>query len=909
VGRDHERSTPTGAGSPAPPAGAERLLRVCLPAGVVGASIGGDLRQEFEERAEHAPAAARRWYRRQALRLASRYAWDRARQLASREPPGGAAPPASKVRALAMDTLLQDIRFGIRTLSSNRAFTAVAVVTLALGIGANAAMFSVVNAVLLRPLEYPEPHELVAVKRFDLSGEPESSGNTTPGNFHAWMERAGSFAAMAAVGGDLTTLTGRDEARRLAGVRSAGSLHEVLGVPPLFGRGLTLADDTPDSNAVVISHALWQGLYGDNRDMLGDTLMLDNVPHTVVGVMAPDFTLRHGFYGGRAIDFWGPSGWSSEYRRNHNNYAHEVIARLAPGVTIEQAQQEMESIATALREQYPEENRNHGVQIVPLRDDAVAGVGPLLAVLMGAVGVLLLIATVNLANLLLARAGAREQEVAVRKAVGATPGRLARQLLTESVLLSLLGGVVGLALAFLLTDVVTALVPANVPYLDRVAIDPLVLTFTFVLATGAGVAFGVIPALRLSRHLTAGALAGRGRASRRTAWTWSALVIAEVALSVVLLVGAGLLLHSFVNMLRVDPGFRPERVMTFVVSTPGEYPPERRLAFWRELRDELAALPGVTAAAVANQLPAEPNRVSGWFNYIDHPVEITDRSHLVPYRLVSTGYFEALGIPVLRGRGFQEGDGNEPIAAIVNQAAAAAFWPDGDPLGDRIGMGSLNGEPWYPPATVVGVVGDVRNAGLTESTRPAIYFPVEMASGWTNLTFALRTTGPPEGILRAARDRVRDLDEMAAVFNEITVEQMLARQTAPTRAILQLIGAFAGLGLAMAAVGVFGVLSYSVSRKTREIGIRTALGADTRRVTAMVVGQAMTRVLAGTVIGVLASLAAGRLLGGMLFEVTPVDPATIAGVVVLLAAVALLASYVPARRATRVDPTIALRAD
>jgi putative ABC transport system permease protein len=327
------------------------------------------------------------------------------------------------------------------------------------------------------------------------------------------------------------------------------------------------------------------------------------------------------------------------------------------------------------------------------------------------------------------------------------------------------------------------------------------------------------------------------------------------------------------------------------------------------MRDELEALPSVTAAALANQLPSEPNRVSGWFNYVDHPVDNTDRSFLVPYRLVSPGYFEALGIPVVRGRGFDERDGAEPVGAIVNEAAVRRFWPDTDAIGDRISLGSREGDPWYPPATVVGIVGDVRNAGLAADTRPAVYFPVEMASGWTNLTFALRTTGDPAGVMRAARARVRALDPVALIVNEATAEQMLARQTAPTRAILQLIGAFAGLGLAMAAIGVFGVLSYSVSRRTREIGIRTALGASSRNLTSMVVGQAMTKVLAGTLIGVVAALGAGRFLDGMLYGVSVVDPMTIGGVTLILCLAALLASYLPARRAAKVDPTIALRSD
>jgi len=904
------RNIPPGgahAHKPVPPRLARLLLEWTLPRGVVGDSISGDLRQEFAERAATTnPHALRKWYCRQASKLAAHYTWDRARRLTEpRSNRWKPSPRGPKRRAPRMETLLQDIRFGARSLASNRGFTAVAVITLALGIGANTAMFSVINAVLLRPLEYPEPGRLVAVKGFDIT-EGETGGNTTPGNVRAWAERSTSFAAMATLDGDLAALTGQGEARRLTGLRSAGSLHEVLGVAPLFGRALTRADDAGGDNLVVLSFDLWRSIYGDNRDILGNAVVLDNVPHTIIGVMPQGFDFRYA--GNREIDFWAPSGWSDEYRQSRTNYAHQVVARLAPGISLERAQQEMEAITAAMRTEYPVANLNHGARVVPLHAEMVAEFGSLLFLLMGAVGMVLLIATVNLANLLLARASSREQEIAVRRAVGATPGRLARQVLTESILLSTMGGVAGLGLAFLLTDMFALLIPAQVPYLDRVRIDPVVLGFTLCIATAVGIAFGLIPALRLSRQAST-ALGARGRGSRATSWTWSALVVAEVALSVVLLVGAGLLLHSFVNLLMVDPGFRPERVMTFTVSLPGDYAAERRGALWQQLHDELGALPGVTAAAIANQLPSEPNRVSGWFNYVDHPVDGTDRSFLVPYRLVSAGYFEALGIPVVRGRSFDAGDGGEPLRAIVNEAAARRFWPDTDALGDRISLGSREGDPWYPPATVVGVVGDVRNAGLAADTRPAVYFPVEMASGWTNLTFALRTSGDPGSVMPAARARVRAADPVALIANEITAAEMLARQTAPTRAILQLIGAFAGVGLAMATIGVFGVLSYSVSRRTREIGIRTALGANTRSLVAMVIGQAMTKVLAGTVLGVVASLVAGRFLAGMLYGVSVTDPVTITGVTLVLTVAALLASYLPARRAAKVDATVALRAD
>jgi len=910
---DHEPVPARSAGEPrqpcgadiAPPRLAEWLLGRCLPAGLIGRSIRGDLHREYADLRDAVPGRSQGgWYWRQAAKLGARYIYERGRLRFSRR--SAADPGSPKGPVFRMEGFVQDLRFGVRTLFANPGFTAIAVITLALGIGANTAMFSVINGVLLRPLDYPDPEALVLIKRFDLT-EQEAQSNTTPGNFFAWRERSQSFAAMAVLHRDIAALTAEGDTYRVGGMRSAGSLLGVLGTPALIGRTLTVADDETDQQVVVLSYGLWQEALSGDRAAIGQSIVLDGAPYTVVGVMPESFQQIGA--GSLGVDFWRPSGWTPEYRENHTNYAHTVLARLAPGVSLERAQQEMDVIGAELRREYPRANRDHGIQIVPLHNELVAGVDALLFLLMGAVGVVLLIATVNLANLLLARASSRQQEIGVRKAIGATPGRLARQMLTESVLLAFAGGAAGLGLAFWMIDIVTRLIPVDVEQLERVSIDGYVLLFTALAATTVGVVFGLLPAIRLARQPVGEAMSGQSRGSTRTSWAWSALVVAEVALSVVLLAGAGLLLRTFVNLMLVDPGYRPDHVMTFTVSAPQTYDTERRMAFWTEIRNEIEGLPGVTAAAVANQLPSEFSRVSGWFNFVDRPVDNSDRSFLVPYRLVSVGYFETMGIPVLRGRAFSDADHLDPPGAIINEAARESFWGDTDPIGDRIGIGNSEGELFFPGGTVVGVVSNVKNDGRGAATRPAVYFPVEFASGWGNLTFALRTEGDPTSVLRAARDRVHRLEPGAPVYGEATIEQMLAEQVAPTRSILQLIGAFAGLGLAMAAIGVFGVLSYSVSRRTHEIGIRAALGANAFKLTAMVVGQAMSKVLLGTGLGLVAALFTNRFLATMLFDVSPTDPVTIAGVTIVLCLVALLASYLPARRATRVDPTVALRSE
>lgn len=876
------------------------LMRLLVPA-QVRHRHGADMSELFAARlGEAAGSPARR------ARVWMRAVWDLARhgtaqRLEPSQPLPGQRPRAWRRWPAA---LLRDARFAARMLRANPLFTAVAVATLALGIGANTAMFSVIDAVLLRPLPYPEPDRLVVFKGLDTASGQLSSV-TTPANFADWSARARSFEHLATVGLDIAVLTDSVESRRLIGVRSAGSLHGVLGIEPLLGRPLTPEDDLSGERVVVLSHPLWQSLFGGEREALGAALLLDDRPHTVIGVMPPGF--EEDPFAGRSVDFWSTSGWSPEYRASITNHAHQVIGRLRAGVGLAQAQEEMEAIAAQLRQERPVANRNNGVRLVGAHEDLVADSAAALRLLMGAVGFVLLIAAVNVANLLLARATAREQEIAIRKALGATRGRLALQVLVESLLLGLAGGAAGLLVAYGSLGLIRDFVVWDVPNLAGVAIDGKVLGFTLAAALLTGLAFGVLPALGLAAGDVAGRLRSRRKETGGAPAAWSTLVVLEVALAVVLLVGAGLLLRTFLNLAAVDPGFRTQGLTTFSVAMPPDQDLDRRLAAWEELERELAALPGVGGVARASQLPAEGNRMSGWFNFIDRPVDNTDRSFLVPYRLVGSTYFELMQIPLRQGRSFTA-TGEDPgrTEVVINESARRRFWGEDDPLGDRIGIGSRT-ELFLPPATVVGVVADVRNDGIGSAPAPAVYFPARDARGWGNLSYVLEVD-PGADIMPAARERLRRIEPGATLYAVATIDQMMAQQLAPARSVLWLVGAFALLGLVMAAIGVFGLLSFSVSRRMVEIGIRIALGASGRSVVSLVVGQALVRVGLGAALGVLGALAASRLVQNLLYGISGTDPLTIIGVCVVLLLIALVASYLPARRAARADATAALRA-
>jgi predicted permease len=882
-------------------AGIYQMLMTVLVPSRVRRLYGGDMRELFVLKMEGARSPARR------LALWRSAIWDLIRHGSAQrfEPPHVDSHPgdAGTWRRW-VSASLRDLRFAVRVLRSNPLFTTVAVVTLALGIGANTAMYSVIDAVLFRALDYPDSERLVAVKSFDIQAGRVGTV-TTPANFADQSDRSNTFVSMAALSGDVAALSRDGETRRLLGVRSAGSILEVLGTPPLFGRLLTPEDDARGDAVVVLSYALWQSLFGDDRSILGTALSLDEIPHTIVGVMPASFEFR--YFSSGVVDFYGVSGWSDAYRANTSNYAHRVLGRLAAGASLQSAQDEMDAIAAQLREERPGANRNYGIRLVAVHDDQVADVRGPLRLLMGAVGLVLLIAAVNLANLLMARASTREQEIAVRKALGATRGQLARQVLTESVVLGWLGGAMGLLVAYIGVDLMVRLIPWDMPNLDAVAIDGRVLLFTLVAATATGVAFGVLPALKLAGGDVAQRLVSTGRGSGETSWAWSALVVTEVALAVILLVGAGLLLRTVLNLASVDPGFRATGVMTFTVAMPDGAVPEERLAIWDELEAEYASIPGVQRVARASQMPAQSNRVSGWFNFVDRPVDNSDRSFLVPYRLVSESYFETLGIDFLEGRTFRVTDPAAPAEVVINAAARAQFWGDGNPLGETIGIGNREGELFLPAGTVVGVVADVHNDGISAAPMPAVYYPTLFAQGWSNLTFALHVADGTD-VVAAARARTRTIEPLALVYGEETIEAMLAAQIAPTRALLGLLGSFAVVGLAMAGIGVFGLLSFAVSRRTREIGIRIALGANSRNLIRMVVTQALGKVIVGTAIGLVGAVAAGRWLESLLFGVVPADPLTLAAVVLVLVVIGCVASYLPARRAAHADPTTALRA-
>ena len=874
------------------------LMTVLVPA-KVRRQYGQDMRSLFVDRLGNAGTLMSR------IRIWGDGIWDLFRHGSAQrfEPP---TPDLSRFQESRwrgwLTAVGRDLGFALRVLRANPLFTTVAIATLALGIGANTAMYSVIDAVLFSPLNYPEAERLVVVKSMDIK-EGRVGGNTTPANFADQFERSSTFESMAALSGDVVALIGNGDTRRLTGVRSAGSLLDVLGTQPLFGRLLTVEDDLDGAAVTVLSYSLWQSVYGDDRSILGQTLNFDGVPHAIVGVMPSDFVFR--YFANNDVDFYGTSNWSDEYRANRTNYAHTVLGRLGDGATLQQAQNEMDAIAAQLREERPAANLNYGIRLVAAHEDEVAATRGPLQMLMGAVGLVLLIAAVNLANLLMARAAARAPEIAVRKAIGATQAQLARQVLTESLVLGWLGGAAGLVVAYVGVDLMVRLLPWNMPNLESVAIDGRVLLFTLAAATLTGLAFGVLPAIKLAGGGAAGRVASGVRGSGETSWAWTGLVVTEVALAVVLLVGAGLLLRTLLNLSSVDPGFRSDDVLTFSVAMPdGQI--DDRTGVWKELEEQYATVPGVLHVARASQVPAQANRASGWFNFVDRPVDNSDRSFLVPYRLVSDAYFETLAIDFAEGRAFRDTGGTEPAEAVINEAARQRFWGDREPLGDTIGIGNREGDLFFPSATVVGVVADVHNDGIGSDPMPAMYFPASFAQRWSNLTFAVHVAGDGD-VLPVVRARTREVEPRALLYGEQTIEAMLASQIAPTSTLLVLLGSFAAVGLVMAGIGVFGLLSFAVSRRTREIGIRIALGADGRALTTMVVGQALWKVLAGTAIGLLAAIGAGRLLESMLFGVGSFDPVTMVTVAVVLLAIGLAASYLPARRAAKADPTTALR--
>jgi putative ABC transport system permease protein len=809
-----------------------------------------------------------------------------------------------------MESMLQDLRFGFRMLARKPAFTIVAALTLALGIGANTAIFSVVNTALLRPLPYKAADQLMIVWE-DGSKYGFPKDTPAPANFIDWRDQNTVFESMAAIADNTFNLTGAGEPEKIEGQRVSASFFPLLGAEPLLGRFFLPEEDQPAAaRVVIISYGLWQRRFASDPDIAGKPLTLNDQSYTVVGVTQKDFRSPDPYQVAQEENaLYVPIAFDSNEASNRGGHYLIVYARAKPGVSVNQAQAEMDTIAARLQQQYPETNMSIGATVVSLREQLVGDIRPALLILLGAVGFVLLIACANVANLLLARAVARQKEIAIRAALGATRRRLVGQMLTESLLLSALGGAAGLLLAWFGLRLLSALLPPNLSQASGVAIDATALGFTFLISLLTGAFFGLAPALQSSKPDLNETLkeGGKGSSSGGRSRLRNLLVVSEVALALVLLIGAGLLINSFLRLRNVDPGFNPNNLLTMKVVLPrSKYADDaKRIAFYDELLQRVESLPGVESAGLITNLPLIFHGNNAGVTIEGRPEPPPDEIPIAIVRAISPSYFRAMGIPLRSGREFNRQDAPDaPGAIIVSETAARVFWPGEDPIGKRLKMGSFNSDdPWL---SVVGVAKDVRQFELDIEPKPQVYFPYTQ-SGYFAPDLMARVAGNPLSLAAAVRSEVWAIDKDQPVSNISTMDLIMAESLARERFNVVLLAIFGAVAMALAAIGIYGVMSYAVTQRTREIGIRMALGASSGEVLKLVVGQGAKLVSAGVAIGIVSAFALTRLMESLLFSVSATDPATFAIISAALAAVALIASYIPARRATKVDPMVALR--
>jgi predicted permease len=818
-----------------------------------------------------------------------------------------------------MESLFQEIRYGGRMLIKNPGFTAVAILALALGIGANSAIFSIVNSVLLRPLPYKDPERLMVV--WSSQGQPagkkgDSAMPVTSGDFLDWRKENKVFEQMAALHSQSVNITGDNNPEQLGGVRVSPNLFSILGVEAKMGRTFTAEDEQISSRVVVIGHGLWQRRFGSDPNVIGKNITLNNENYTVIGVMGQDFQFPRkgyffdGFQFPKRVDVYFPLAFTPNQVTNRGRSYMAVVARLKQGVSVENARAEMDTIAQRLAQEYPQTNTDRGIIPVPLQQQVVGKVEQALLVLLGAVGFVLLIACANVANLLLARSSSRQKEFAIRSALGASRMRVIRQLLIESLLLSLTGGTLGMLLSLWGVDLLLAISPGNLPRINEIGIDGRVVLFTLSISFLTGIVFGLAPALQVSRFCLSDTLKETSKGSSssiRHNRFRNLLTVTEVTLAFVLLIGAGLMSRSFLRLVNLDPGFNPENVITIDISlSRTKYAePQQRTAFFKQAVEKLKAIPGVESSGAVYPLPLSGGDEGAAFGIEGRPSPAPGQVQSAGPRWVSSDYFKAMGISLAKGRFFTERDDEQgPNVLIINESMARRYWPDEDPIGKRVAFDRRDNSPNW--REIVGVVKDIKHSSLDVTTRPEMFFPFSQFPS-PFMTLVIRSKTDKNALAAAVRDMIVTIDKDQPISNIWTMDQLMSNSISQRRFNMLLLSIFAVVALLMASVGIYGVISYSVTQRTHEIGIRMALGAQRKDILQMVMKQGMGLALLGIAAGLVASFGLTRIMSSLLFEVSATDPITFAGISLLLIVVALFACYIPARRAMSVDPMVALR--
>jgi putative ABC transport system permease protein len=809
-----------------------------------------------------------------------------------------------------MDSALQDIRYAIRLCLRTPGFTIVAVLALALGIGANTAIFTIVNAVLLERLPFRDPERIVVLWE-EGAHRPGRSNVLGPAQFLRWGDRATAFDAMAALVDTRANLTSGGEPEEVTVQNVSAKFFPILGVSPMLGRTFSDAENAdPQSAVVILGYDFWRRRFGGDPAVVGQSIQLNARPQTVVGVMPPGFRLfiKQGSLAGKPSDLWAPYVLAADARTFGGRYL-EAIARLKPGVSVAEAEAQLKTIAAALAIETPQRNTNWTAQVRALHDELSGEYRRALLILAGAVAFVLLIACANVANLLLARGAARQREIAIRSALGAPRSRVVRQLLTESFVLAILGGAVGLLVAQWGLGILLALSPVDLTTGGQVRLSYPVLGFTAIASLLTAIVCGLAPAFEGSRAdvqetLKDGARQVSGGVRHRR--MRHAFIVSEIALAVVLLVGAGLMLRSFGSLRRVDPGYATENILTMRLQLPGAKYKEdaQRIRFFHDATARIAELPGVRAAGAISYLPLTGLGAGTSFTIEGQPPPAPGQDHVTNVSVCDNGFFRTMNVPLVRGRLFTDREMRDRSnVVIVSESLARTYFPNENPIGKRLGIYMT--DP-IVPTEIIGVVGDVKFQDLTAAPRPTTYWPHPQLA-YSSMTLTVRTAGDPLPLAAAVERAIRTLDKDQPVADVRTMNQWVAKSLAQARFSSTLLTAFAGLALLLAAIGIYGVMSYAVSQRTPEIGIRLALGADTRDILAMIVGSALRLAAIGLTIGVALALALSRTLTSLLYETTGTDPLTFAAVVGVLGTVAIVASYLPARRASRIPPVDALR--